>query len=118
MSEIISRLNDSLRQHIFDDVIFKATTLHRKDKIVLSKEVSELNNKDKRKVLRLVKEFDTFNKEDNPYNENDFGAFNYKDTNFFWKIDYYDNDLHYHSEDNTNTEKTIRVLTVMKASEY
>ena len=114
----IASYNDSLRHHIFDDVIFKATTLHRKDKIVLSKEVSELNNKDKRKVLRLVKEFDTFNKEDNPYNENDFGAFDYKDTKFFWKIDYYDNDLKYHSEDKTDTEKTIRVLTVMKASEY
>ena len=50
--------------------------------------------------------------------ERDFGAFEYGNTKFFWKIDYYDNDLKYHSEDKSDPDKTTRVLTVMKASEY
>lgn len=114
----IASNNDSLRHHIFDAPYFKITTIHRKDKIVLSKEVSELNTTDKMKVLRLVKEFDTFTQDDDPYKEHDFGAFDYKDIKYFWKIDYYDNDLKFHSEDKLNAEKTIKVLTVMKASEY
>ena len=117
VDEIASN-NDSLRHHLFDDAIFKATTIHRKDKIVLSKGVSELDNKDKMKVLRLVKEFDTFTHDDDPFKEHDFGAFDFKDIKYFWKIDYYDNDLKFLSEDKTNAEKTIKVLTVMKASEY
>ena len=31
---------------------------------------------------------------------------------------YYDNDLKFHSEDKLNAEKTIKVLTVLRASEY
>ena len=109
-AKIISKLNDELRRYIFN--------AHNKDKIVLSENVSTLPYKDKLEVLKKVKDFDNFTEDNNPYKENDFGAFDYKAIKFFWKIDYYDNDLHYHSEDNTNTEKTIRVLTVMKASEY
>ena len=109
--DLIASDNDKLRQSIFNSL--------GKNKLVLSNDVSQLNLIDGIEVLKLVREFKTFNRgEDDPYGEHDFGSFDFKDINYFWKIDYYDNDLKFHSEDKLNAEKTIKVLTVMKASEY
>ena len=108
--DLIASDNDKLRQSIFNSL--------GKNKLVLSHDVSQLNLIDGIEVLKLVKEFKTFTKDDDPYGEHDFGSFNFKDISYFWKIDYYDNDLKFHSEDKLNAEKTIKVLTVLRASEY
>ena len=102
--------NNFWRQSIFNSL--------GKNKLVLSNDVSQLNLIDGIEVLKLVKEFKTFTKDDDPYGEHDFGSFDFKDISYFWKIDYYDNDLKFHSEDKLNAEKTIKVLTVLRASEY
>tara|TARA_R100000541_G_scaffold54906_1_gene63562 strand:+ start:584 stop:976 length:393 start_codon:yes stop_codon:yes gene_type:complete len=110
--DLIASDNDKLRQSIFD-------MKHMgENKLVLSHDVSQLNPIDKLEVLKLVRDFKTFTKDDDPYGEHDFGSFNFKDISYFWKIDYYDNDLKFHSEDKLNAEKTIKVLTVLRASEY
>ena len=59
-----------------------------------------------------------FNADDDPYGERDFGAFEHEGEKLFWKIDYYDSDLTYGSEDPNDVEKTHRVLTIMLASDY
>ncbi len=50
--------------------------------------------------------------------ERDFGNFSFADENLFFKIDYYDRALEYHSPDASDASVTIRVMTVMLASEY
>ena len=48
----------------------------------------------------------------------DDAAFEYNDMKIIWKIDYYDKEYEYASEDPADITKTNRVLTVMLADEY
>lgn len=69
-------------------------------------------------ILNGVKTFNNFNKQNSPYNEHNYGSFVYNGQKIMWKIDYYDRDLRYYSNDPTDITKTIRVMTVMLAEEY
>ena len=50
--------------------------------------------------------------------EHDFGAINFKNETYFWKIDYYDADYNYFSPDPSDPNVTNRVLTIMRGDEY
>ena len=69
-------------------------------------------------ALQRVATFDEFDADNDPYNEHDFGSFELCNREFFWKIDYYDNDLQHGSEDPADPDKTTRVLTLMLAQDY
>ena len=69
-------------------------------------------------IIRAVMRYDTFTKDNDPYGEHDFGAFTNGDARVFWKIDYYDRECVYGSEDPTDRTKTTRVLTIMLAEDY
>lgn len=69
-------------------------------------------------VLGEVRRFDTFNADNDPHGEHDFGSFEYLGKRLFWKIDYYATDMLHGSEDPADTAKTVRVLTIMLAEEY
>lgn len=70
-------------------------------------------------VHRKVAAYDRFDEDSDPHGEHDFGAFDADGVGkVFWKIDYYAPDLEHGSEDPADTARTVRVLTVMLASEY
>ncbi len=69
-------------------------------------------------ILKQVRCFNNFTKANDPYNEHDFGSFNYNGEKIYWKIDYYDKDYQFYSADPSNPNITNRVMTVMLASEY
>ena len=69
-------------------------------------------------AITLVREFSNFTKHNDPYSEHDFGSFKIGSDQFFWKIDYYDKELKYGSEDPSDPSVTTRVLTIMLAEEY
>lgn len=69
-------------------------------------------------IIEKVRAFDAFTEDNDPYREHDFGAFEHSGRNIFWKIDYYDPSMEFGSEDPTDDEKTVRVLTIMLAEEY
>jgi hypothetical protein len=70
------------------------------------------------KVLQAVAGFDRFSAENDPHGEHDFGNLEVDGQKIYFKIDYYNRDCVYGSEDPSDPAKTTRVLTVMLASEY
>jgi len=80
--------------------------------------ISSLPPKDQSAIREKVETFDAFTPDNDPHGERDFGAFDHNGDRIFWKIDYYDATLSRGSEDPTDTVQTVRVLTIMLASEY
>ena len=101
---LIAELNDQVRQ------TFKEC------RVIITEGVQALG--DVNVVLRQVQLFDAFTPDNDPYGEHNFGSITLEDTTFFWKIDYYDLDLHMHSPDPSDETVTARVLTIMLAEEY
>jgi len=119
-SERIARLNDRARQAMGLACVAVATEGFR-----------ALSEEDRSQVRELVETFDAFTPDNDPYGERDFGAI-YRDSEggwtttrpahsaetVFWKIDAFDRDLRFGSDDPANPAVTRRVLTLMLASEY
>ncbi|MGP0076206.1 MAG: DUF3768 domain-containing protein [Bryobacteraceae bacterium] len=80
--------------------------------------ISALPQQDQSAVREKVETFAAFTPDNDPYSERDFGAFEHNAHRIFWKIDYYDATLTKGSEDPSDPKKTVRVLTIMLASEY
>ena len=105
----IAELNDKLRQNIFNP---------GKDKVILTQGVSNLPFDEQLRILIKVKDFNDFTPDNNPWGENDFGKLEHNNTDYFWKIDYYNRDMDAGSENPADENKTCRILTIMKANEY
>ena len=89
---------------------------------------------DQSRVRELIETFDAFDEENDPHGERDFGCI-YQLGNgrwtterprvpddererVFWKLDCYDRDFRFGSEDAANPAITRRVLTIMLSDEY
>jgi hypothetical protein len=80
--------------------------------------INALTPADQSAIREKVETFDAFTPDNDPHGERDFGAFELNGGRIFWKIDYYDRTLTRGSEDPSDASQTIRVLTIMLASEY
>ena len=69
-------------------------------------------------AIRAVAGFDDFTEDNDPHGEHEFGAIAIAEQRLFWKLDYFDLRLKWHSPDKANPAVTQRVLTIMLASEY
>jgi hypothetical protein len=87
-------------------------------RIVQTSGIAALPRIDQCKIREQVETFNSFTPDNDPYGEHDFGAFVYRGERIFWKIDYYDSTLTKGSEDPSDPKQTVRVLTIMFASEY
>ena len=106
MTNAIQKLNDTFRKTFTGGRVMLTLGINTKP----SNEIAE--------IIRKVKQFNNFTTANDPYNEHDMAGFDYKGQRIFWKIDYYDRNLQYLSEDPANPAVTNRVLTIMLADEY
>ena len=101
----INTLNDNFRKTFIGGRVMLTSGIRAKTQ----DEIAE--------ILEKVRSFDNFTTANDPYGEHDFGSFDYKGQKIFWKIDYYDKNLQYLSEDPADDSKTIRTLTIMLAED-
>ncbi len=73
---------------------------------------------DKIGLATAISQFNTFNENNDPYEEHDFLKFEFEGESIIVKFDYYDRELEYGSENPEDLSKTCRVITVMLAIDY
>ncbi|MEH6829834.1 MAG: DUF3768 domain-containing protein [Sulfitobacter sp.] len=71
-------------------------------------------------AIKATGDFGVFEPENDPDGCHDFGAVDVRGQKVFWKIDLYeaDSDFRYGAENPDNPSITIRVLTIMMASDW
>lgn len=87
-------------------------------RILITQGIQALGMDSAQTIMDKIKAYNSFTPDDDPYGEHDFGAIDHGGQKVFWKIDAYDENLEFGSEEPWNGEKTTRVLTVMLAEEY
>ena len=102
----IATLNDNLRRTFTGG------------QVLLTAGIDSLPADDKANILSMVRNFNDFAEDNDPYGEHDFGSFNYKGNKIFWKIDYYDLNYEFMSENPADPTITNRVMTILLAEEW
>jgi hypothetical protein len=100
----IRALNDELRQNFAGGAA------------VMTAGIAALGAEAVARIVKTVAVFDDFCHANDPHEEHDFGAFD--GHRVFFKIDYFDESLTYHSLDPADPSVTKRVITIMLAEEY
>ena len=105
-----ARASRSLKLRTLNDKL-RRTLPH--GRVLLTSSVGQLPSEDIRQILELVRAFDAFTSDNDPWDEHDFGKISFGDAQYFWKIDAYDLNMEYGSPDPTDETVTKRVITVM-----
>ena len=98
-------------------------------KVLLTCGISSLPLMQQQEIMQKVRTFnnftedndpygDNFTEDNDPYGEHDFGCFEYRGQQIFWKIDMYDLNYEFYSPQPDDETQTNRVLTIMFADEY
>ncbi|MDH7913462.1 DUF3768 domain-containing protein [Winogradskyella sp. SYSU M77433] len=116
-TKLLAEQNDMFRKHIG---MVEMDIIDVKGKLNMTMGVDALSNFQKLDTLIKLWAYDDFNEDNDPHGEHDFGRFTLDENkqDILWKIDYYDTNYEYGSEDPSNLKITRRVLTVMLPSEY
>lgn len=104
--EKIKQLNDAFRKSFSGG------------RVVLTCGIASLPLVQQNEVINKVKKFNDFTEDHDPYGEHEFGCFDYRGKQIFWKIDLYDLNYEFYSPQPDDETQTNRVLTIMFAEEY
>lgn len=109
----IRELNDALRK-CSDPV----AALMLNGSLVITRGIASRGNSFITNAVAAVRAFDTFTPENDPHGEHDMAFLDVDGERIFFKVDYYDRDLEWHSPDPSDPGVTRRVLTIALAEEY
>ena len=70
------------------------------------------------RIVKTIMVYDEFCHANDPHEQHDFGSFKADGHVIFFKIDYFDKTLTFHSPDPADLSVTERVITIMLAEEY
>ena len=87
-------------------------------RVVLTAGIAALPPEAMAAIVAAVQRFDGFSADNDPHGEHDFGLVEAAGERVMFKVDYYDREMSMHSPDAANPAVTVRVLTIMLASEY
>jgi len=107
-TKILAELNDKFRRREDPTLGIYTTTVG----------VKALEREKRYQLTKLVQEFNCFTEGNDSYGEHDFGKVTMDEEDYFWKIDYYDLNMEYLSENPAEESITKRVMTIMRSSEY
>jgi hypothetical protein len=113
MSELAVSKTDRIR--VLNDN-FRSTFVG--GRVLTTAGVAELPVGTNARLLLAVQSFNNFTKDNDPHGEHDFGIIEIDGEKYFWKIDYYDPEVRYGSENPADPNVTTRMLTIMRADEY
>ena len=113
----IARLNDWLRENV---------TSPGANRVMMTAGIADLIGdvalfrgfRKRAELLRVIRDFDTFDHDNDPYGHHDLGSLEFEGIACLWKIDYYNVDLSAGSDDPADPFKTVRVLTILRADEW
>ena len=105
-TEAIRALNDELRQNLTSGTA------------LITPGIAALGAEAVARIVKTIAIYDNFCHANDPYEEHDFGSFEVDGQTIFFKIDYYDKALAFHSPDPADPSVTERVITIMLAEEY
>ncbi len=105
-AEQIAQLNDNLRK------------IGTGGTVVVSRGVMHLTGFDAAALAEAIASYDEFDASGDPHGERDLGTLTMFGADLLWKIDYYDPQLEFGSDDPADPAVTKRVLTVMLAGEW
>ena len=111
----IGEQNDAFRKSLGSDPRYAG-------KVVKTSNVASLSYAWQQHIMREVVNFDSFDDDNDPYKTRDFGKFDVtfgiELKTFYWKIDLYDINYEYGSNQADDPHKTRRVLTVLFPEDY
>ena len=102
----IATLNDKFRRSFING------------EVLLSAGIAAMSSEDKANIISMVQNFNDFTPSNDVYGEHDFLSIDYKGNKIFAKIDYYDLNYEFMSENPANPDITNRVLTILLSCEY
>jgi hypothetical protein len=102
----ICALNDKFRQNLAGGTA------------LITPGIAALGQEAVARIVQTIAVFDDFHHANDPHQEHDFGAFEAEGQTIYFKIDYFDDSLTYHSPDPDDPAVTQRVIILMLAQEY